>query len=107
MPPTSELKIAHGSSAAKCLARSVVEAFAAEPQLEAVTIDPARKTISVATLGKTKLPQAADRVRQTIEETQLNRNTPCTLLAGSPSCQTCDQPLSDAELQNITIRHNG
>jgi len=37
---------------AGCIVRSVASAFAAEPKLEAVTINKARQTISVATLGR-------------------------------------------------------
>ena len=36
-----------------CLARSVADALAEEPALEAVTIDSAHNKISVATLGRT------------------------------------------------------
>jgi Cd2+/Zn2+-exporting ATPase len=91
-----------------CLARSVVNALAEDPSLEAVTIDRARKTISVATLGRTDAPRLSERISQTLEqaqETQAKRR--CTLLAGEGECQTCVQPLSEQERKRITIEHAG
>ena len=108
MPVTSEPKPTEDTQPAKCLARSVAGAFAADPLLEAVTIDPAAQTISVATLGKARLSETADRVRETIEKTQeLNANGPCTLLTSSGSCRSCVNSLSEEEHQKITIRHDG
>ena len=46
----------------KCLARSVADALAEDPTLEAVTVDQARQTISVATLGKTDVPKLTERI---------------------------------------------
>ena len=91
-----------------CLARSVVNALAEDPSLEAVTIDRARKTISVATLGRTDAPRIGERISQTFEraqETQAKRH--CTLLAGEGECQTCVQPLSEQERKRVTIQHAG
>ena len=67
-----------------CLARSVAKALQEDPSLEAVTIDRARKTISVATIGRTDPPKIAERIAftlQSAQETQSERG--CTLLAGS------------------------
>ena len=90
----------------ECLARSVVEAFAKEPMLEAVTIDPVHQTISVATLGNPNVPQLSQRIRSTLESTRKPIPTPgCTLLSGQSDCQTCSRPLSKAEREKITINH--
>jgi len=43
-----------------CFARSVVDTLAEEKGLEAVTIDPARQKISVATLGRSDVDPAPD-----------------------------------------------
>src|ERR1043166_4962975 len=84
-----------GPPEAQCLARSVVDALESEPTLEAVTIDRARHTISVATLGKADLPQLTERIRDTVERTRGTDSTPpCNLLAGEGDCQTCTRPLS-------------
>ena len=89
----------------KCLARSVAEALAEDPTLEAVTVDQAHHTISVATLGKTDVPKLTERISATIQQAQEAAPLqPCTLLAGETTCQTCGQPLSDFERQKITIR---
>src|SRR6267378_4289537 len=92
---------------AACLARSVAQVFAEDPTLEAVTIDRARQTISVATLGKADVPQISERIRSTIERAQISdAKPPCTLLAGNGNCQTCSQPLSDDERRRIRIHHD-
>src|ERR1051326_8017947 len=102
-----------GSSAvsedsSKCLARSVVNALSAEPTLEAVTINRARQTISVATLGRTDEPQLTERLTDSIRKTyHAGRESSCMLLQGQGNCQTCEAPLSPEERQQITIQHDG
>jgi Cd2+/Zn2+-exporting ATPase len=89
----------------KCLARSVAEALAEDPTLEAVTVDQARHTISVATLGQTDVPKLTERISATVQHAQeAGPLEPCTLLAGETTCQTCGQPLSEFEHKRITIR---
>jgi Cd2+/Zn2+-exporting ATPase len=89
----------------KCLARSVAQALAEDPTLEAVTVDQAHHTISVATLGKTDVPKLTERISATIQRAQeSNALHPCTLLAGETTCQTCGQPLSDFERQKVAVR---
>ncbi|HWX20354.1 MAG TPA: heavy metal translocating P-type ATPase [Candidatus Binatia bacterium] len=106
MSVTTESKIAPDTS--PCLARSVVNALAQDPTLEAVTINRVRKTISVATLGKTDLPKLTNRISATLQQAQETRNQRhCTLLAGEGECRTCVQPLSETERQRITIAHEG
>src|SRR6476620_7685935 len=88
----------------KCLARSVMEEFSHDPSLEAVTINPAEETISVATIGKADVPQLTERIRSTIEKVQVNSKNQCRLLAGDEECGTCVQPLSAQERGRITIQ---
>ena len=98
----------HEFDPAHCLARSVANALAEDPTLEAVTIDRARKTISVATLGRTDAPKIAERISGTFQraqQTQAQRG--CTLLAGLGECMTCLQPLPEWQRQRITIQHEG
>jgi Cd2+/Zn2+-exporting ATPase len=91
-----------------CLARSVVDALSKEPSLEAVTINRTQQKISVATLGKTDEPRVnqavAGRIQQVYEKGVTGH---CTLLEGAGSCRTCEAPLSESELQKITIQHQG
>src|SRR5205085_11311533 len=86
----------------KCLARSVVATLAEEPALEAVTINRARQTISVATLGKTDVPKLTQRISATVQRAQeAQPESHCTLLDGEGDCQTCASPLSELERQKI------
>lgn len=92
---------------AKCLARSVVDALAEEPALEAVTINRQRQTISVATLGKADVPQLTARISATVQQAQRGEGErSCLLLAGEGDCLTCEQPLSELERKRITISHS-
>src|SRR5258705_3012040 len=93
---------------ARCLARSVVDAFKEDSTLEAVTIDGSRQTLSVAALGKTGVPQVTERIRETIQRAQTDwPDAACQLLAGEGDCRSCAQPLSEAELRRITIQRQG
>src|SRR5690349_94413 len=108
MSPAAGEKAPNASEPRHCLARSVANALAEDPSLEAVTIDRAQRTISVATLGRTDAPKVAERISATLEraqQTQAQRE--CTLLAGLGECLTCVHPLPDSQRQRITIRHDG
>ena len=105
MNATPKPEVRSKSEPGKCLARSVAEALAEDPTLEAVTVDQAHHTISVATLGQTDVPKLTERISATVQHAQEAAATqPCTLLAGETTCQTCGQPLSDFERQKITVR---
>ncbi|MGH7942652.1 MAG: HAD-IC family P-type ATPase, partial [Limisphaerales bacterium] len=96
------------SSGRACLARSVVDALANEPGLEAITVDPAHEKISVATLGH--MPQAGVEAltRRVTEKIQaVIENRACALLEGADECERCETPLSRAERRNIVIRRAG
>ncbi|MBC8095080.1 MAG: cadmium-translocating P-type ATPase [Akkermansiaceae bacterium] len=98
----------HESENANCLARSVVSALGAEPTLEAVTINRAKQTISVATLGKTNEPRIAETVTGSIQKAyEAGREEHCQLLEGHGECLTCGAPLSAEERQKISIQHQG
>ena len=103
-----ESKVSHEPKDHQCLARSVAQALAEDPSLEAVTIDRDRKTISVATLGKTNGPKIADKISATFEQAQAAQaQSGCNLLAGLGECQSCTQPLPAWESRRITIHHDG
>ena len=108
MSRTAEVSTATPPDARKCLARSVVEALKDEPSLEAVTINRAQQTISVATLGKTDVPRLTENVAARIQKAyEAGENEQCLLLQGAGDCRTCDAPLSENERRNITIQHEG
>lgn len=91
-----------------CLARSVVDTLAEEPALEAVTIDPAQKKISVATLGRVP-PDGVERLTRCVTEKiqAVQENHPCSLLDGVVNCAVCESPLSEAERQRIVVKQLG
>src|SRR5437773_1783114 len=91
-----------------CLVRSVLTAFAAEPTLEAVTVNKAEKTINIATLGKADEAKLAERITVTVQQAQeADASRRCALLEGAGDCTTCDTPLSPLEQRAITIKHEG
>src|SRR5438093_1295204 len=105
LPPPA--KDSHQSAPSKCFARSVVDALCQEPGLEAVTINRARKTISVATLGKSDEQKLSQRLTA-IQNAQAGDTDPlCALFSGKADCLNCDWPLSAAEQKRITIQHEG
>ncbi len=91
----------------KCLTRSVTEALAQEPALEAVTVNRAQKTISVATLGQVDVPRITERITATIQNAGGDPSSPCALLSGQGDCNTCATPLTANERERITIRSEG
>src|SRR3954469_4017407 len=87
-----------------CIARSVANALAEDPSLEAVTINRARRTISVATLGRVDEGKISERITNSIEHAQsVPESQPCALLAGTGNCQSCATPLSLEEQRHIRI----
>src|SRR5689334_6738570 len=107
MSAKSGVEAAPETDAEKCLARSVANALAENPSLEAVTINRARHTISLATLGQADVPKLTERITATVQCAQEAADqTACTLLAGEGDCNTCARPLSPVERQKITIRHD-
>jgi Cd2+/Zn2+-exporting ATPase len=105
MKSATETIVPRPGKAEMCLARSVVDTLAEEPALEAVTIDPAQKKISVATLGRTDVDKLTRRVTEKIQSVQENRA--CSLLDGVDTCSVCESPLSEAERKRIVIKHQG
>lgn len=100
-------KHADSPPANPCLARSVLEALAEEPTLEAVTVDQANQKISVATLGRTDVGKITDRLTGKIQAAQDAPATEfCNLLKGKPDCSTCAHPLSATEQRGIDIKLN-
>src|SRR5436305_14630551 len=91
----------------KCLARSVLDALAQNPSLEAVTINRQRQTISVATLGQTDVPRLTEQISSTIQVAPATDSaSSCNLLDGAGDCLTCDRPPSEQELRRVNIQHD-
>ncbi len=91
-----------------CLARSVVDTLAEEPTLEAVTIDRARRKISVATLGRADVVKLTERITSQFQAAHAaDAGHTCSLLSGEGDCFSCDTPLSEDERKRITIHNDG
>ncbi len=87
--------------APKCLARAVAEALASHPTLEAVTVDRAHKTISMATIGRIDPAAVTQEIAGTVQKARETGR--CDLLAGKESCETCGNPLSALERRRIVV----
>src|SRR5712671_2363096 len=87
-----------------CLTRTVAEAMKSEPALEAVKINRAQRSISVATLGHPKTPDLEGlltaQIRQ-IEQAEAGQR--CALLDGAVDCSTCPAPPPAAERGRLTV----
>src|ERR1051325_1977330 len=90
-----------------CLVQTVAEAFAAEPALEAVKINHARRSISVATLGRPNNANIEQAVTSRIERIQHDTAEPrCGLLAGVSDCAHCPTPLPPAVSRSIPLERD-
>src|SRR2546423_15138387 len=91
-----------------CLTRTVAEAMKAEPALEAVKINRARRSISVATLGRPKTPDLEGYLTAQIRKIeQAEAGQRCALLDGADDCSTCPAPQPPAERGRVTVRKEG
>jgi len=105
---SSKKQFAQSPEAENCLARSVVDTLAKEPTLEAVTIDPSRRKISVATLGRADVEKLTERLTEKFQFAQTSAaDQACSLLRGKSDCAVCGTPISEAERKKITILHDG
>ena len=97
-----------GSKPAKCLARSVADALRQEPGLEAVKVDPARRAITVATLGRASDAGLNERIMETVQRAQSSPgHDACCLVQKQGDCASCDLPLSAEEQAKIRIERSG
>src|SRR5262245_61015561 len=91
-----------------CLVQSVAQAFAQEPGLEAVRINHADRSVSVATFGKGVCGDIEQTVSTRIRELQQNPDSVrCALLEGATDCATCPTPFPSAIGRNLTIQREG
>jgi Cd2+/Zn2+-exporting ATPase len=91
--------------ATPCLVQTVAEVMKSEPSLEAVKFDRARRSISVATLGRPDPAELERRLTARIQRSQEIAGTHrCQLLDGAGDCRTCDLPADQAVKQNLTVQ---
>jgi Cd2+/Zn2+-exporting ATPase len=99
--------VAPHAESSGCLTRAVASVLVEEPTLEAVTIDPEHKKISVATLGRTDESRLRDRISAKLKEVE-RADSPhaCQLLVSGGTCVNCATPLSEPERNQFTIQHD-
>jgi len=86
----------------------VVAILEAEPGLEAVTLDRAQGTISVATLGPVDAARLTAKVSRKFEEgCTPGAQESCSLLAGTCDCWNCGLPLPDTDRKRVAIQQEG
>jgi Cd2+/Zn2+-exporting ATPase len=90
------------STSGNCLVQTVADVMLREPALEAVKIDRAKHSISLATLGQPN-PELERVVTQQIQALQ-SKAPGCRLLEGEPTCETCTLTLDPAVQRNLDIR---
>src|SRR5438128_4458194 len=91
-----------------CLTQTVAEAMKAEPALEAVKINRALRSISVATLGRPKTPDLEGFLTAQIRHIeQAEAGQRCALLDGAADCSTCPVPQPTAPRGRLSIRLEG
>ncbi|NJM55653.1 MAG: hypothetical protein HC841_06865 [Verrucomicrobiae bacterium] len=87
-----------------CLVRSVAGALAQSPHLEAVTIDRANESLSVATMGRKDDPRIEAQATAAVERgREASSHHECGLLNGNGTCATCDIPLDESERRAVVI----
>lgn len=96
------------SSAPDCVVRAILNTFAREPNLEAVTVDAQAHTVSVATLGQTDMDRLRQRLMEALQQVRdIHAGAPCGAAEGDCDCRHCPAPLSAAELRQFNIHREG
>lgn len=88
-----------------CLVHFVADALAAEPALEAVTINEGGDAVSVATLGKNIDPALQERVARNARLAhEVSFENRCGLLDGKSDCKGCATAFAPFQRQSIIIK---
>ncbi|MHB8519464.1 MAG: heavy metal translocating P-type ATPase [Limisphaerales bacterium] len=110
MIPNAASKASVPPTELHCLLLAVAAAMKSEPLLEAVKIDRARRSISVATLGRSAsaAPGLEKIVTARIEQLQgRSQGHACALLEGDADCSACALRLGPDVTQKLTIQREG
>lgn len=97
-----------GPAASRCLVQTVAEAFKDEPALEAVKIDRAQHSISVATLGKADNGEIEKVLTERLQRLQQEEASGggCKLLEGAPDCSGCTLVTPADAAAPLTVQHD-
>ncbi len=87
-----------------CLLRAVSAAFAHEPSLEAVTIDRAEATVSLATLGRGDHHHVEERLAASLKRSrETDATARCGLIEGDADCSRCEIPGASPDRRQLTV----
>ncbi|HXJ59073.1 MAG TPA: heavy metal translocating P-type ATPase [Verrucomicrobiae bacterium] len=92
-----------------CLVECVAEVFAQEPGLEAVRIDRAHRSISVATLGRPNTAEIELAVTHRLNQLAQHESDGaehCALLEGASDCSSCSHPARQDPGRRLTVQHD-
>jgi Cd2+/Zn2+-exporting ATPase len=87
--------------------KTVAEALAEEPTLEAVSLNRAERRLSVATLGRPHAAAVEQGVKARIErlEEESAEGRRCGLLEGEPDCSRCPTPVPPETTRRLRVEH--
>ena len=106
MQTRTQLDPVSHANTTSCLTRAVTSVLIEEPTLEAVTIDPLLKKISLATLGRTDEARLRERINAKLQEVErADSKQACQLLVSGGACANCSTPLSEPERNQFTVSH--
>ncbi len=101
-------KEASCAAPAHCLVHTVASTMATEPALEAVKINRAQQSISVATLGRHNDADLESHLANEVQRLQQDPDAPrCCVLEGSADCSDCTNPRSAEVHQKFTVTNDG
>ena len=85
----------------------------AEQSLEAVTVDPAKQSVSVATMGSVgardqeRLSQKVSEIIQSLQPASAAKpSKSCGLLTGAHDCTACDAPLPPSTARRVEVAYD-
>lgn len=106
---TSEKKPATNAvqSSSTCLIQTITDAMKAEPALEAVKVDRAKQSLSVATLGRPQKADWGDHLTAQLQAAREDESSHhCRLLEGDPDCGRCRAPITGEEQTRFNVQHD-
>ena len=107
MPPSVNPK-RQSPPGGPCVLESMAQALEAEPTLEAITINPADRKISIATLGRGVHPALEASLSQAIIDAQEHHGGhECQLLSGEASCDTCEWGTETIRSGKLRVERSG
>ncbi len=105
MKPQTEKPVE--TPAPACLVEGVAGILAVEPHVEAVTVRPKDRSVSIATLGTGEDAALNDRVRSMLEKMRPKEDgSLCGLLTGEADCSRCEKPGHAKALSQIQVSVN-